>query len=228
MVDNKQYPISKHKEKELRKKGIVPFSRFFIPASLLTILFTLTTISIDNQTNLENASILLSEYLKSENVFNPDNNAIPGFYLIITCTLIFLFISVLLGLLQTGFLLLTPGRYPEGIKRNNKRITLYLYGTRLITITVLISCIGSLLYSGYNNWVLYNLELAHINYKNLGFYYSEIRTILYDTSFSLMLIFLIVSIIILIISKLAYLNTHRMSRDEILSERETRRIFNSQ
>lgn len=220
MSDDKQYPLSENKKKELRKRGVVPFSPLVIPAALVAGVYFLLSESMESGNLTTGFSKFLFEHYFELNPYEIllliKNYLLKlSFY-----SIVLLFVSLGLGLLQTAFLFLPMGRYPEGVRLTGRKKNISTIYTQSIGASTMIILMGALVFFTLRaELILSNTPIADDLPSFMANKFHGFISLLNTLPAFLVTI----SVLAFISSKIRYYTQHKMSRDEILAEGEEKK-----
>jgi flagellar biosynthesis protein FlhB len=212
MSEDKKYPLTELKRKELRRKGIIPYSPLSLRSLLIGIFLIATGFAYTDGVTFK----FDQNYLRED----PDQYASlfyrTAFYLL-AFSLTGFFATFISALIQTSFLFIPFGKYPDGVRAQSSNISIskvFKFSIFLLTILSLLGVLLGFFYSIFRKEYIRGISED----TSLQFFYllriTSFSQILYITGF----MFLLVSTIAFIYSKLAFFDVHKMSKSEILEE----------
>ncbi len=213
MSHDKQYPLTETKRKELRSKGIVPYSTISVRTLFLACLFAISGLLF---VQLPGNFFLNQSYTFPE--MSPDIDVFNSlvFYMLSGCILGFSLV-LLLGFIQTNFLILPYRKYKSGIKVQQKRLTLNKQFQATFITMLLASILGIItalfLHQFFNTFLKLEPQPASI------YFFYILRVLSFEFflyGLSLFLVFL--AVLAFIYKRVRFLEEHKMSRVELLEE----------
>jgi flagellar biosynthesis protein FlhB len=214
MSEDKKYPLTELKRKNLRCKGIIPYSTISLRASLISIFLMASAFAYSRETTF----IFDQEYVKSN--LDQYTKLFYNFVIYLLAFSFFGFVSTFIsGLLQTSFLFIPFSRYPEGIRIQSSIITIskvLKFFIFFVSILVLLSFVLGFFYSIFKKEFIRSISED----TSLQFFYLMRITSFSQILYILAFIFILISIMTSIYSKLSFLDAHKMGKSEILEEME--------
>jgi flagellar biosynthesis protein FlhB len=213
MSDGKIFPMTENRRKSLRQKGITPYSPASIRAGTLALLCMLGGTLYKK--------IMLYLHSPDSTVLHDSIATIDFFYHIISYTMLIACMGVccfiIMGGIQTSFLVLPFRKYPEGvyIKTQKKSLKSLLKTFALLSITAAI--LGKLVFSFLSDFnttftsLVHQIELIHVLYL---FRILPIDTILYASGVFL----LFTALLVHIHTRATFLERNKMTRGELFEE----------
>lgn len=196
-MDEKTYPPSSHKLQELRKQGIIPFSKTsLITFNIIVFVFSLNFFLTPDIISFNNSKNFEFNFLEARPIL---------FYALKVSALSFL-VSIIARLYLTKMLILPIKRYAKGnLGEERKRKDFFLKNLSLGLLVLLTGVI-------YSIYAFNSLELESLGPKTL------ISNILLPYFFLICAVLALISIYSSYLAQLEFLDSHRMSKAEILSE----------
>jgi flagellar biosynthesis protein FlhB len=213
MSEDKQYPLTETKRKELRKQGIVPYSFISSRTFTLAVLFALSGYAWNSlfESMLSNKTETSLINFMSEVTFD------KGIGLLISYSLLFFTLVILAGLVQTTFLFLPYNKYKNGIRytlRKHKAVSI----TRNILSLVSIIIIPII-------FVYITIKQFHYHFMNLEPQATPVHLIylikvasIGPLLFGISAFLFFVAVISYIYSRIRFFEHHKMSKNELTEE----------